>query len=296
MTERSALEAPIVAYLPELPRLLVDRAVEAALLEDLGRAGDITAQATIPPEARAIATFVTRKPGVVAGIDFAKRAMAMMDPAIRFSVLIGDGTRVKPGDVIARVEGPARAVLSGERVALNYLGRLSGIASATRMFADKIAHTRTKIVCTRKTTPGLRAFEKYAVRCGGGANHRFGLDDAILIKDNHIAVCGSIARTIEQARAFAGHLVKIEVEVDTLDQLREAMVARPDAVLLDNMGPDLLREAVKIVAGRATTEASGGVGPDTVAAIAESGVDLISTGWITHSAPVLDIGLDIDVA
>lgn len=296
MTDRIAPVAPVVAYLPELPRLLVDRAVEAALLEDLGRAGDITAQATIPPEARAIATFVTRKHGVVSGIDFAKRAMAMMDPAIRFSVLIGDGTRVAPGDVIARVEGPARAVLSGERVALNYLGRLSGIASATRMFADKIAHTRTKIVCTRKTTPGLRAFEKYAVRCGGGANHRFGLDDAILIKDNHIAVCGSVARTIEQARAFAGHLVKIEVEVDTLDQLREAMVARPDAVLLDNMGPDMLREAVKIVAGRATTEASGGVGPDTVAAIAESGVDLISTGWITHSAPVLDIGLDIDVA
>ncbi len=289
MTETSA-------YLPELPRLLVDRAVEAALLEDLGRAGDITAQATIPPSAKAIATFVTRRTGVVAGIDFAKRAMAMMDPAIRFSILAADGTRVKPGEVIARVEGPARAVLSAERVALNYLGRLSGIASATRHFADLVAHTRTRIVCTRKTTPGLRAFEKYAVRCGGGANHRFGLDDAILIKDNHIAVCGSVAAAIERARAFAGHLVKIEVEVDTLDQLREAMTAKPDAVLLDNMGPDTLRQAVRIVAGRATTEASGGVGPDTVAAIAESGVDLISTGWITHSAPVLDIGLDIDVA
>lgn len=284
------------AYLPELPRLLVDRAVEAALLEDLGRAGDITAQATIPPSARAIATFVTRKTGVVAGIDFARRAMAMMDPAIRFSELIGDGVRVAPGDVIARVEGSARAVLSAERVALNYLGRLSGVASATRMFADRIAHTKTKIVCTRKTTPGLRAFEKYAVRCGSGANHRFGLDDAILIKDNHIAVCGSVAQAIRQARAFAGHLVKIEVEVDRLDQLVEAMGERPDAVLLDNMGPETLREAVAIVAGRAITEASGGVGPDTVAAIAESGVDLISTGWITHSAPVLDIGLDIDVA
>ncbi len=283
------------AFLPELPRLLVDRAVEAALLEDLGRAGDITAQATIPPSAKAVATFVTRKTGVVAGIDFARRAMAMMDPAIRFSELAGDGTRVSPGDVIARVEGSARAVLSAERVALNYLGRLSGIASATAMFADKIAHTRTKIVCTRKTTPGLRAFEKYAVKCGGGANHRFGLDDAVLIKDNHIAVCGSVAETIRRARAFVGHLVKIEVEVDTLDQLREAMTERPDAVLLDNMGPDVLREAVAIVAGRAVTEASGGVGPDTVAAIAESGVDLISTGWITHSAPVLDIGLDIDV-
>ena len=189
------------AFLPELPRLLVDRAVEAALLEDLGRAGDITAQATIPPTAKAVATFVTRKTGVVAGIDFARRAMAMMDPAIRFSELAGDGTRVSPGDAIARVEGSARAVLSAERVALNYLGRLSGIASATAMFADRIAHTRTKIVCTRKTTPGLRAFEKYAVKCGGGANHRFGLDDAVLIKDNHIAVCGSVAETIRRRRA-----------------------------------------------------------------------------------------------
>jgi nicotinate-nucleotide pyrophosphorylase (carboxylating) len=283
------------AYLPELPRLLVDRAVEAALIEDLGRAGDITAQATLPPEAKAIAAFVARKPGVSAGIDFARRAMAMMDPAIRFSTLIADGTRVKPGDVIARVEGSARAVLSAERVALNFLGHLSGVASATRMFADKIAHTKTKIVCTRKTTPGLRAFEKYAVKCGGGANHRFGLDDAILIKDNHIAVCGSVAEAIRRARAFTGHLVKIEVEVDRLDQLVEAMTERPDAVLLDNMAPDMLRQAVAIVAGLAVTEASGGVGPDTVKAIAESGVDLISTGWITHSAPVLDIGLDIEV-
>lgn len=283
------------AFLPELPRLLVDRAVEAALLEDLGRAGDITAQATLPPEARAVAAFVARKPGVVAGIDFARRAMAMMDPAIRFSTLIADGTRLVPGDVIARVEGSARAVLSAERVALNFLGHLSGVASATRIFADKVAHTRAKIVCTRKTTPGLRAFEKYAVRCGGGANHRFGLDDAILIKDNHIAVCGSVAEAIRRARAFAGHLVKVEVEVDRLDQLVEAMTERPDAVLLDNMTPDVLREAVAIVAHRAATEASGGVGPDTVEAIAESGVDLISTGWITHSAPVLDIGLDIEV-
>jgi nicotinate-nucleotide pyrophosphorylase (carboxylating) len=295
MTEAREPAAPAPAYLPELPRLFVDRAVEAALLEDLGRAGDITAQATLPPEARAIAAFVARKPGVSAGIDFARRAMAMMDPAIRFSTLISDGTRLQPGDVIARVEGSARAVLSAERVALNFLGHLSGVASATRMFADKIAHTRAKIVCTRKTTPGLRAFEKYAVKCGGGANHRFGLDDAILIKDNHIAVCGSVAEAIRRARAFAGHLVKIEVEVDRLDQLVEAMTERPDAVLLDNMGPDTLRQAVKIVAHRAATEASGGVGPDTVAAIAESGVDLISTGWITHSAPVLDIGLDIEV-
>jgi nicotinate-nucleotide pyrophosphorylase (carboxylating) len=281
--------------LPELPRLLVEKAVEAALLEDLGRAGDITAQATIPKSARAIATFSSRRAGVVAGIDFARLAMAAMDPAIRFSILIEDGARVAPGDVIARVEGSARGILSAERVALNFLGRLSGVASATRMFADRIAHTKTKIVCTRKTTPGLRAFEKYAVRCGGGANHRFGLDDAVLIKDNHIAVCGSVAESIRRSRAFVGHLVRIEVEVDTLDQLREAMTEAPDAVLLDNMGPEMLREAVAIVAGRAITEASGGVGPETVAAIAEAGVDLISTGWITHSSPVLDIGLDIDV-
>ena len=295
MTEAPKPATPAPAYLPELPRLLVDRAVEAALIEDLGRAGDITAQATLPPEAKAVAAFVARRPGVSAGIDFARRAMAMMDPAIRFSTLIADGTRLAPGDVIARVEGSARAVLSAERVALNFLGHLSGVASATRLFADRIAHTRAKIVCTRKTTPGLRAFEKYAVKCGGGANHRFGLDDAILIKDNHIAVCGSVAEAIRRARAFAGHLVKIEVEVDRLDQLVEAMTERPDAVLLDNMGPDTLREAVAIVAGRAATEASGGVTLETVAAIAETGVALISTGWITHSAPVLDIGLDIEV-
>lgn len=281
--------------LPELPLLMVDAAVEAALLEDLGRAGDITSQATIPADARAIATFGSRRPGVVAGLAFARRAMAKMSSEIRFSELIPDGTRVAPGDVVARVEGPARALLSAERVALNYLGRLSGIASATRLFADRIAHTPARIVCTRKTTPGLRAFEKYAVRCGGGMNHRFGLDDAILIKDNHVAVCGSVGEAIRRARAFAGHLVKIEVEVDRLDQLVEALGERPDVVMLDNMAPPMLAEAVAITAGRAVLEASGGVTLETVAAIAETGVDLISTGWITHSAPVLDIGLDIEI-
>lgn len=281
--------------LPELPLLLVDDAVRAALLEDLGRAGDITSQATIPPGARAVATFGARKAGVVAGLPLARRAMWAMSGEIRFSELVPDGARVKAGDVIARVEGPARAVLSAERVALNFLGRLSGVASATALFADRIAHTKAKIVCTRKTTPGLRAFEKYAVRCGGGTNHRFGLDDAILIKDNHIAVCGSVAEAVRRAKAFAGHLVKIEVEVDGLDQLREALTEGPDVVLLDNMAPDMLRAAVAIAAGRAVLEASGGVTLDSVAAIAETGVDLISTGWITHSAPVLDIGLDIEV-
>ncbi|MEJ1157827.1 carboxylating nicotinate-nucleotide diphosphorylase [Prosthecomicrobium sp. N25] len=281
--------------LPDLPLLMIDAAVEAALLEDLGRAGDITSQATIPPDARAVATFGARRPGVVAGIALARRAMWKMSNEVRFSELIPDGSRVGKGDVIARVEGPARAVLSAERVALNFLGRLSGIATATAAFADRVAHTRARIVCTRKTTPGLRALEKYAVRCGGGANHRFGLDDAILIKDNHIAVCGSVGEAIRRARAFAGHLVKIEVEVDRIDQLKEALLERPDVVMLDNMGPDLLREAVAVTAGRAILEASGGVTLETVAAIAETGVDLISTGWITHSAPVLDIGLDIEI-
>ena len=285
----------MIRLLPELPQILIEDAVKAALIEDLGRAGDITSQATIPPSARATAVFAARKAGVVAGIAFARTAMRLIDPAIQFEALMADGDRTVPGSVIARVEGPARGILSGERVALNYLGRLSGIASATARFADAIAHTRAHVVCTRKTTPGLRAFEKYAVRCGGGSNHRFGLDDAVLIKDNHIAVCGSVSEAIRRAKAFAGHLVKIEVEVDTLDQLREALTEGPDVVLLDNMAPAMLREAVGIVAGRALTEASGGVTPDTVVAIAEAGVDLISTGWITHSAPVLDIGLDIEV-
>ena len=282
-------------FLPVLPHLLVHDAVKAALLEDLGRAGDITSQATIPAATDATALFVARKAGVLAGIEFAHQAMRLIDPAIRFEAFIPDGTRLEPGTVIAEVSGPARGILSGERVALNFLGRLSGVATATARFADAIAHTKAHIVCTRKTTPGLRAFEKYAVRCGGGSNHRFGLDDAVLIKDNHIAVCGSVAESIRRAKAFAGHLVKIEVEVDTLDQLREAMAEEPDVVLLDNMEPDLLREAVAFVAGRAITEASGGINPDTVVAIAEAGVDLISTGWITHSSPVLDIGLDIEV-
>jgi len=282
-------------FLPVLSHLLVHDAVKAALLEDLGRAGDITSQATIPAATVATAQFVARKAGVLAGLDFAREAMRLIDPAIRFEAMCADGDALVPGSIIASVSGPARGILSGERVALNFLGRLCGVASATARFAVAIRHTKAHIVCTRKTTPGLRAFEKYAVKCGGGSNHRYGLDDAVLIKDNHIAVCGSVTEAIRRAKAFAGHLVKIEIEVDTLAQLREAMPEAPDVVLLDNMTPDLLREAVAIVAGRALTEASGGVTPETVVAIAEAGVDLISTGWITHSAPVLDIGLDIAV-
>lgn len=284
------------AHLPVLPGLMVEDAVRAALLEDWGRAGDITAQATLGPKVSATAVIAARTPGRLAGLDLAACAFRLSDPAIRVEAVKADGDRLSPGDVVMRIAGPARGLLSAERVALNYLGHLSGIATATGLFADKVAHTSARIVCTRKTTPGLRAFEKYAVRCGGGANHRFGLDDAVLIKDNHIAVAGGVASAIAAARRFAGHLVRIEVEVDTLDQLREALEAAPDVVMLDNMAPAMLREAVAITGGRVTLEASGGVNLDTVAAIAETGVDLISVGWITHSAPVLDLGLDIVIA
>nr|WP_319386131.1 carboxylating nicotinate-nucleotide diphosphorylase [uncultured Roseibium sp.] len=281
--------------LPELPRLMIDEAVKAALLEDWGRAGDITSQATLPPDARADSRIVSRKTGVLAGLQFAESAFRQTDPALSFEVLKRDGDTLAPGDTVARIKGPARALLGAERVALNFLGHLAGIASATERFATQISHTKAKIVCTRKTTPGLRAFEKYAVKCGGGANHRFGLDDAILIKDNHIAVAGGVRKAIEAAKAFAGHLVKVEVEVDTLEQLKEALDAGPDVVMLDNMSPGTLRKAVELTGGRALLEASGGIELDTVRAVAETGVDLISSGWITHSAPVLDLGLDIDI-
>ncbi len=282
--------------LAELPQLMVDETVKAALLEDWGRAGDITSQATLPKHARARAVIAARKPGVLAGLGFAESACRQTDAALSFLPLKQDGERLAPNDQVARIEGPARALLSAERVALNFLGHLSGIATATSRFADQIAHTKAKIVCTRKTTPGLRAFEKYAVKCGGGANHRFGLDDAILIKDNHIAVAGGVSKAIDAARAFAGHLVKIEVEVDTLDQLREALQAGPDVVMLDNMSPETLQRAVEIAADKVILEASGGIELDTVKAVAEAGVDLISSGWITHSSPVLDLGLDIEIA
>ncbi|MXN66060.1 carboxylating nicotinate-nucleotide diphosphorylase [Stappia sp. GBMRC 2046] len=281
--------------LPTLPHLMVEDAVKAALLEDWGRAGDITSEATIPAKALADAVIAARHPGRLAGIDLAAAAFRLTDADVHFSAELGDGAKLAPGDVVARIEGPARAVLSAERVALNFLGHLSGIATATAAFAELISHTKASIVCTRKTTPGLRAFEKYAVRCGGGANHRFGLDDAILIKDNHIAVAGGVDQAIESAKAFAGHLVKIEVEVDTLDQLEEALRSKPDVVMLDNMPPEILRQAVEIAGGKVLLEASGGVNLDTVKAIAETGVDLISVGAITHSASVLDLGLDIEI-
>lgn len=285
----------MAGYLPELPRLMVDEAVKAALLEDWGRAGDVTSQATIPADAQATAVIASRKPGVLAGLALAESAFRQTDARVRFETVLQDGARLEKGSVAARMTGPARAILSAERVALNFACHLSGIATATARFADLIAHTEADIVCTRKTTPGLRAFEKYAVRCGGGSNHRFGLDDAILIKDNHIAVAGGVRPAIEAAKAFAGHLVKIEVEVDTLDQLREALACKPDVIMLDNMGPEQLREAVSIAGGQVLLEASGGIEADTITAIAEAGVNLISSGWITHSSPILDLGLDIEI-
>ncbi len=281
--------------LSPLSTLLVSDAVRAALKEDLGRAGDITSAATIPRDATATADLVARKPGVIAGLDLAAAAFREIDPAVSFVARAADGDVVKAGAIIARVSGPARAVLSAERVALNYLCHLSGVATATAALVDRVKHTRARICDTRKTTPGLRTFEKYAVRCGGGMNHRLGLDDAILIKDNHIAVAGGVVAAIRGARAAAGHLVKVEIEVDNLDQLVEAMVEMPDAVLLDNMKPATIREAVQLVAGRAITEASGNVTLETVREIAETGVDMISSGWITHSAPILDLGLDVVV-
>ncbi|WP_025397654.1 carboxylating nicotinate-nucleotide diphosphorylase [Rhizobium leguminosarum] len=278
--------------LAPLPRLIVEPLVRAALLEDLGLAGDITSASVIPRDHRSTVVMAARQPGVIAGLDAAELAFTLVDPEIVMRRHLQDGDAVKPGDVIATIEGPSRGLLSGERTALNFLGHLSGIATVTAGIAAAIQGTKASVACTRKTTPGLRALEKYAVRAGGGMNHRFALYDAVLIKDNHVAIAGGVAEAIRRARAGVGHMVKIEVEVDTLDQLREAMETGVDAVLLDNMTPDQLREAVAIVAGRAITEASGRVTPSTAAAIAASGVDLISVGWLTHSAPVLDIGLD----
>ncbi|MCE8000844.1 MAG: carboxylating nicotinate-nucleotide diphosphorylase [Rhodobiaceae bacterium] len=279
-----------------LPSFLVEEKVRAALAEDLGDAGDITSQSTVPADTRSRVVLRAREDGCIAGLDAARAAFREMDPGLRISVQAPDGSVVAPGDVIAAIEGNARAIVTGERVALNFLGHLSGIATATRKFVDAVAGTNTRICCTRKTTPGLRAFEKYAVRAGGGVNHRFGLYDAILIKDNHIAMAGGIADAIRGARAKAGHLVRIEIEVDTLDQLKEALDIGVEAVLLDNMPPGVLREAVTINQGRAALEASGGITLDTAASVAATGVDYISVGWLTHSAPCLDIGLDYEAA
>ncbi|WP_068430966.1 carboxylating nicotinate-nucleotide diphosphorylase [Piscicoccus intestinalis] len=283
-----------------LPRIMVEPVVRAALLEDLGRAGDLTTQATVPAEARGQVALVARDPGVVAGLDAALLSWRLLDDAnaVETRVLLPDGSPVRPGDEIALVAGPARTLLTGERVALNLLGHLSGVATATAGLARAVEGTRARICCTRKTTPGLRALEKEAVCAGGGSNHRFGLDDAVLVKDNHLAFAGGIEPALRGIRERVGHLVKVEVEVDTLDQLETVLGLRDergllvDAVLLDNMTPEQLAEAVALVDGRAITEASGRITAETAGPLARAGVDLISAGWITHSAPVLDIGLD----
>ena len=279
-----------------LSPLAIDDAVTRALAEDLGRAGDVTSIATIPEGTRGSAVMKAREAGVIAGLPVAEAVFRKLDPSVEIAGHLRDGAAVQAKTVLMSIAGDARALLSAERTALNFVGHLSGIASAAAEFVRLVAHTRARVCCTRKTTPGLRALQKYAVRCGGGFNHRFGLDDAILIKDNHIAVAGGVRAVLERAKAAAGHLVKIEIEVDTLAQLETVLdVGLADAVLLDNMSPATMKEAVAMVGGRLTIEASGGITHASAAAIAESGVDYLSSGAITHSSPSLDVGLDIEI-
>ncbi|MDR1726533.1 MAG: carboxylating nicotinate-nucleotide diphosphorylase [Acidobacteriota bacterium] len=266
--------------------------VRRALLEDVGRGGDLTTDAVVAPGDGATASIVARRAGRVAGLEVARMAFRLLDGAVRFDVVTADGCDAGRGDTLAVVQGPARPILTGERTALNFLGRLSGIASVTRDVVALVAPHPARVVCTRKTTPGLRLLEKYAVRAGGGANHRFGLDDAVLVKDNHVVAAGDVGEAIRRVRRHVGHMVKVEVEVDTLAQLEVALREAVDAVLLDNMDVETLREAVRMVGGRALTEASGGITPQTAAAVAATGVDLMSIGWLTHSAPSLDVALD----
>ena len=278
--------------LTPMPAVMLEPLVRLALLEDLGRAGDLTSDALVPVGLGASMAFRARQAGIVAGLDLAILAFRLIDPAVVLTIERPDGSAVMPGETIASVSGAARALLTAERTALNFLCHLSGIASATASVVASVRGHKAQIVCTRKTIPGLRALQKYAIRAGGGSNHRFGLDDAILIKDNHVAIAGGVRPALELARAAVGHLVKIELEVETLAQLDDALSVGVDAVLLDNFNIDDLRRAVATVGGQAITEASGGVTPDTAPAIAATGVDLISIGWLTHSAPALDIGLD----
>ncbi len=278
-----------------LPHLLFEKSVKEALLEDLGRAGDITSELIFKKNIKIEATLVARKCGVLCGTATALTAFQLIDPEIKYENILIDTALVNSGDIIAQINGSAKSILAAERVALNFLGHLSGISTLTAKYVSQISHTHAKICDTRKTTPNLRALEKYAVACGGGVNHRFGLDDAILIKDNHIAVAGGVAAALRAAKQKIGHLVKIEIEVDTLDQLHEALSEGVDVVLLDNMSIPQLAEAVRMINKQALSEASGGISLDTVAAVAETGVNLISVGALTHSAPVLDVGLDIHI-
>ncbi|MGE6390335.1 carboxylating nicotinate-nucleotide diphosphorylase [Psychrobacter pacificensis] len=277
---------------PVLDDVLLKPLVEDALAEDLGRRGDVTSQATIPADMQAQLQIKARQSGVICGMDLARLSFALVDASIEFVAQVQDGETVAAGAVLATVKGNARHLLTAERTALNFMTHLSGIATATRQIVDSVAQYPAQITCTRKTIPGLRIVQKYAVRCGGGRNHRLGLDDAILIKDNHIAIAGDIKTAIEQAQHFAGHLIPIEVEVDTLEQLEQALEAGVSLVLLDNMSPETLSQAVAMCKGRAKTEASGGITPETVRAAASTGVDFIAMGYLTHSTTALDIGLD----
>jgi nicotinate-nucleotide pyrophosphorylase (carboxylating) len=274
--------------------ILYEPLIRRALEEDLGRAGDLTSDAVLPVDLKVEGRIVARAAGRLAGLSISLAAFRLLDPEMTFEAFFEDGEDVEAGAVLAVVRGAARSLLSAERTALNLLGRLCGIATATRDMVRLVAPHGARIVCTRKTTPGLRTLEKYAVRCGGGHNHRFGLDDAVLIKDNHIALAGGLRIAVERARGAVGHLVKIEVEVDSLEMLREALALGVDVVLLDNMSVETLRQAVALARGRALTEASGGITPETAAAIAATGVDLLSMGWLTHSAPALDVALDVE--
>jgi nicotinate-nucleotide pyrophosphorylase (carboxylating) len=284
---------PSIRPVPLYP-ILYEPLIRRALEEDLGRAGDLTSDAVLPPDLRGEARIVARAAGRLAGLPASLSAFRILDPEIEIETRAADGEDVAAGAVLATVRGAARSLLSAERTALNLLGRLCGIATATRDLVRLVEPHGARIVCTRKTTPGLRALEKYAVRCGGGHNHRFGLDDAVLVKDNHVALAGGLRTAVERARRAVGHLVKIEVEVDSLAMLREALDLGVDVVLLDNMSVETLREAVTLARGRAITEASGGITPETAAAIAATGVDLLSLGWLTHSAPALDVALDVE--
>ncbi len=278
----------------ELPRILYDDLIRDALREDLGRAGDLTTDAIVAADATAAAAVTARRAGRVAGSEVAARVFEILDPSMETEIVVADGGDAESGSTLIRLRGPARAILTGERTALNLLGHLSGIATLTRAYVKAVEGTGARVVCTRKTTPGLRALEKYAVRCGGGANHRFGLDDAVLIKDNHLAVAGGVRPAVELVRAAVGHMVTVELEVDTLEQLEEGLAVGVDAVLLDNMDPATLRAAVTLVDGRCLTEASGGIDLDTAAAVAATGVDLLSVGALTHSASWLDVSLEVE--
>lgn len=282
--------------IPELSRCAVEPLLRAALAEDLGLAGDITTNATIPKGTLAVGKFLCKATGIAAGLQLAQWTFELLDPLVQFRALSSDGSGVSPGDVLATVAGPAAALLSGERTALNFLCHLSGVATRTAQCVQALEGTGALIACTRKTTPTLRSLEKYAVRLGGGVNHRFGLFDAILIKDNHIAVCGGVGTAIAAAKKHAGHLVKVEVEVSRLDQIDEALAAGVDVILLDNVPPEMVRDAAAKIAGRALIECSGGLRPDTVRAYAEAGARVLSVGGITHSAPILDISLEIEIA